>query len=170
MRRSSMLLRLTAVTALAACSGASPVEVRSNGTEFPVTATWSAAAAPVSPSTVNGALTIAQRLGSRMDASFTLTGVPAKSYQWRIFRGDCATKLAAKTSTSATGLVIFATVQSYPDIKADASGKGSAISTIAGTLDSLTAYSVRVRLSQTSTNWDGTNPVSCGNLQRSAGS
>ena len=170
MQRSSMLLLLAAMTGLVACSDANPAEVRSNGTEFPVTASWSAAAAPVATSTVGGALAVAQHLGSRMDASFALTGAPAKSYQWRIFRGDCATNVAAKLSTSATGLVIFATVQSYPDIKADASGHGSAMSTIAGTLDSLTAYSVRVRLSQTSTNWDGTNPISCGNLQRTTGS
>lgn len=170
MMRSSMLLFLAAATTLAACSAANPAEVRSDGSEFPVTATWSSSAAPVSPSTVAGALTVTQHLGSRMDASFAITGTPGKTYQWRIFRGDCATTDAAKTSTSATGLLLFATIQSYPDIKTDDSGQGTAISAVAGTLDSLTVYSVRTRLSQTSTNWDGTKPVACGNLQRSAGS
>ena len=104
-----------------------------------------------------------------MDATFTLSGAPGKTYQWRIFRGDCATDVAARTSTSATGLLIVATVQSYPDITTDNTGKGVATPTVAWTLDSLTAYSVRVRPSQTSTNWNGTNPVACGDLQRSAG-
>lgn len=170
MQRSSVRLLLAALAGLAACSEANPVDVRSQGTEFPVMATWSAAATTVSPSTVSGALTVTQHLGARMDATFTLIGAPGKTYQWRIFRGDCASNVAAATSTSATGLLIVATIQSYPDIAADNSGKGAAISTVAWTLDSLTAYSVRVRLSQTSTNWNGTSPVACGNLQRSAGS
>jgi hypothetical protein len=170
MKRSSMLLLLAACAGLAACSDANPVEVRSSQTEFPVTATWSADAAPVSASAVSGTLTLVQHSGSRIDASYTLTGAANKTYQWRIFRGDCATSVAAKTSTSATGLLLFATIQSYPDIKADGAGHGTASSTIAGALDSLTAYSVRVRLSQSSTNWSGTSPLACGNLQRSAGS
>ena len=166
MQRLSLLLLLAASVGLAACSMDNPAEVRSDAQEFPVTATWSAAAAPVSPSTVSGELTIQQRLGFRMDASFTITEAPGATYQWRIFRGDCATNEPASNNTSATGLLLFATAQSYPDIVVGSTGTGSAASAIAGSLDSLTAYSVRVRLSQTSTNWNGTNPIACGDLQR----
>jgi hypothetical protein len=167
MKRSSMLVLLAASVGLVACSGASPEEVRSDATEFPVTATWSGAAASVAPSTVSGTLTIAQHLGFRMDASFSITGTPNKSYQWRLFRGDCATTVPAATSTSATGLLLVATIQSYPDIAVGSSGTGTSSPAIAGYLDSLSAYSVRVRLSQQSTNWNGTSPIACGNLQRS---
>lgn len=166
MQRLSLLLLLTGSVALAACSMDSPTEVRSDAQEFPVTATWSAAAAPVAPSTVAGTLTVEQHLGYRLNASITITGDPETTYQWRIFRGDCATTEPAANNTSPTGLLLFATSQSYPDITVGSSGTGSAAPAIAGQLDSLTAYSVRVRLSATSTNWNGTNPIACGDLQR----
>jgi hypothetical protein len=110
-----------------------------------------------------------------MDAALTLTDTTSTDtvstrYQWRIFRGDCATNTPAVNSPNApgpTGLLLFATVQSYPDVTVDfVSGAGSAAPVIAGSLDSLTAYSIRIRLFQTSTNWNGTNPIACGNLQR----
>jgi len=110
-----------------------------------------------------------------MDAALTLTDTTSTDtqstrYQWRIFRGDCATNTPAVNSPNApspTGLLLFATVQSYPDVTVDyVSGTGSAAPVIAGNLDSLTAYSIRLRLFQTATNWNGTNPIACGNLQR----
>ena len=170
MQRSSVLLLLVASVGLAACNGGAPTDMRDQGTDLPVTANWSSAAAPVAPATVSGTLTIEQRLGYHMDASFTITGAPNTIYQWRIFRGDCTVNVAAAVSTSATGLVIFSTLQAYPDIAVGASGTGVAAPTLAGSLDSLTAYSVRVRLSQRSTNWNGTNPIACGDLQRSPAS
>jgi hypothetical protein len=103
-----------------------------------------------------------------MVTAVTLSGgAPTKGYQWRIFRGDCSTTAVAANNNAPTGLLLFATVQSYPDIVADASGGGTSTPVIAGSLDSVTAYSVRVRLAQTATNWNGTSPVACGNLQRS---
>jgi hypothetical protein len=170
MQRSSLLLLIAASVGLAACSMDNPAEVRRDAQEFPVIATWSATAAPVSPSTESGALTIQQHLGFRLDASFTITGTPNTTYQWRIFRGDCATDSTAASSTSATGLLLYATVQSYPDIVVGSSGTGSAAPAIAGSLDSLTAYSVRIRKSQTSTNWNGKSPIACGDLQRTPAS
>jgi predicted small secreted protein len=159
------LVVLAAAVGLAACSE-NPAEVQGAGKDFPVTATWNATATPVPPSTVAGQLTIQQHLGFRMNASFTLAGAPNATYQWRIFRGDCATNVPAASATAPTGLLLYATVASYPDIRTDGSGAGSATPTIAGYLDSLTAYSVRVRPSQQSTNWNGTNPIACGDLQR----
>jgi hypothetical protein len=168
MKRLSLLLLLAGSVALAGCHMEAPTETRSDTKEFPVTAKWSATAAPVAPSTVAGTLSIQQRLGYRMNASFSMTGTPGTTYQWRIFRGDCTVNVAALNNTSATGLVLFATAQSYPEIKLDAAGNGSTAPVIAGELDSLTTYSVRIRVSQTSTSWNGTNPIACGNLQRGA--
>ena len=169
MQRVSLVVLLAASAGLAACSMDNPAEVRDGAEEFPVVATWSAIAEPADTDTVHtesGELTVEQHLGFRMNASFTLNGTPGNTYQWRIFRGDCATIEAAEEATSATGLLLFATTQSYPDIVVDASGTGSAAPAIAGSLDSLTAYSVRVRPSQTSTSWDGTKPIACGDMQR----
>ena len=167
MQRVSLIVLLAASAGLAACSMDNPAEVRDGAEEFPVVATWGATAEPADTvHTESGELTVEQHLGFRMNASFTLTGTPGKTYQWRIFRGDCATTEAAEEATSATGLLLFATAQSYPDIVVDASGTGSAAPAIAGSLDSLTAYSVRVRPSQQSTSWNGTNPIACGDMQR----
>jgi hypothetical protein len=160
-----MLLILAASVALAGCAMDSPTEVRDNGQEFPVTAKWSASAAPISPSTVAGTLSAEQHLGFRVNATFTITGDPATTYQWRIFRGDCTVNVPQST-TAPDGLVLFATTQSYPDVTVSSSGTASVAPAIAGQLDSLTAYSVRIRKSVTSTNWSGTNPIACGNLQR----
>lgn len=167
MQRLSLIVLLTASVGLAACSADNPAEVRDDGQEFPVVATWNATAEPDSGSTESGVLTAEQHLGFRVNATFTLNGTPGKTYQWRIFRGDCATMEAAEDQTSATGLLLFSTAEAYPDIHVDGSGTGSASPAIAGSLDSLTAYSVRVRPSQTSSDWDGTHPAACGDMQRS---
>jgi hypothetical protein len=168
----SLRLLLAAAAGIAACSE-NPAEVRRQGEEFPVIATWTATVAPVGTATVSGSLTIQQHQGFRMDAGLTIAGTPdtiSHTYQWRVFRGDCATNVPAATQDpngpSPTGLLLFATIQSYPSITADLSGAGAVAATIAGNLDSLTAYSVRLRPSQTATNWNGTNPIACGNLQR----
>jgi hypothetical protein len=145
-----------------------PAEVRDSGQEFPVVATWSATAEPADTvSTESGVLDAEQHLGYRVNATFTLTGTPGKTYQWRIFRGDCTTNEPAENN-SVTGLLLFSTEESYPDIHVGESGTGSASPAIAGALDSLTAYSVRVRPSQTSSDWDGTDPIACGDMQRTA--
>jgi hypothetical protein len=70
-------------------------------------------------------------------------------------------------NTAPPGLVLFATTQPYPDITLDASGKATVKTAIAGWLDSLTAYSVRIRPTATTT-FNGVNPAACGNLQYSA--
>ena len=155
---------------LGACEkAANPAEVVSKASVFPVTATWNANVTAVGTSPVSGTFVAKQHLGSRIDLAMTIAGAPNAKYQWRIFRGDCATTAVAANNTAPTGLLLFATVQSYPDITLDASGAGSANPNIAGLLDSLTTYSVRVRVAQTSTTWNGTSPVACGNLQLSAG-
>ncbi len=157
------------VVALTACDNHNPAEVRTQASTFPLRATWSASAAPVGTGTVRATLGLKQFEGFHMDAAMSVTGAPGASYQWRIFRGDCATNTAAVNNTAPTGLILFATIQSYPDVIANTSGTGSISPTIAGTLDSLGKYSVRVRVATSATNWNGTNPVSCGNLQRTAG-
>lgn len=169
MHRLPLLLLIAASVGAAACAGDSPAEVINAANDFPVTAKWSAAAAPIAPSTVSGALTIEQHLGFRMNASFTITGSPNDIFQWRIFRGDCATNVEA-SDEEPNGLSLYATVESYPDITVGSAGTGSASPAIAGYLDSLTVYSVRIRPAQESSNWDGTDPIACGDLQRAPAS
>jgi hypothetical protein len=166
-RRVSALLSL-AVT-LAGCDKASPAEVRTNANEFPVRATWSAALTPVGSSTVTGTLAITEYVGSRLETVINITGaVSNASYQWRIYRGgDCSVNVAATSATSGNGLFLFATTQSYPDLVASGTGAASLEREIAGALDPLGAYSVRIRRTQTSTNWNGLSPVACGTLRPS---
>jgi hypothetical protein len=165
MLRSSALL--CALVLLAACNNTNPADVRDDGTTFPVVATWTAASAPIAPATVAGALTVKQRLGYHSDVTFTVTGPPNGVFQWRIFKRDCSVNVAAINNTAATGLVLFSTTQAYPDITLDGTGKATVTSEIAGWLDSLTAYSVRIRVTATTT-FNGVNPAACGNLQYSA--
>lgn len=163
MHRTSPLL-LLAIAGLAACNNTNPAAVR-DGNTFPIVADWSATAAPVAPATVGGALSIHQRLGYHADVTFTVSGPPNGVFQWRIFRqGDCSVNVAASNNTAATGLVLFSTTQAYPDITLDASGKATIATEIAGWLDSLTAYSVRIRPTATNT-FNGVNPAACGTLK-----
>lgn len=152
---------------LAACKE-NPAETRSVAEQFPLRSTYTATATPISPSTVRATLSFKQYAGFRAEASVTVTGAANAGYQWRIFRGNCATTAVGTAQTP--GLFIFATTQSYPDATTNASGTGTATRIIAGQIDSLEAYSVRIRASQPATNWNGTTPIACGNLQRSSGS
>jgi Flp pilus assembly protein TadG len=157
-----------ALLTLAACDTGIEPSIRSEGEQFPLRATWSAAAAPVGSAALRANLTLKEYLGQHIDATLAITGgTPNVAYQWRIFRGDCTTTTPAPNNTAPTGLLLFSTTQAYPDIVAVPGGTGSLTRTIVGTLDSLTAYSVRFRVAVTSTNWNGTNPIACGNLQRS---
>lgn len=160
---------LLCLAAAAGCAEGNPAEVRDAAPTFPVRASWSASAAPVGTATVRATLAAKERLGSRIETTLTLNGAPNTSYQWRIFRGDCATTAVAPNNTAPTGLLRFATDQSYPDVTTSASGTATVSATIAGALDSLTAYSVRARVAQSAINWNGTSPVACGNLQRTQG-
>lgn len=163
MHRTAPLL-LLGLVALAACNNTNPAEVQSDGSSFPIVANWSATAAPVAPATVSGTLTLHQRLGFHEDVTFVVTGPPNAAFQWRIFKRDCTVNTAAINNTAATGLVLFSTTQAYPDITLDASGKATITTTIAGWLDSLTAYSVRIRATAT-TSFNGVNPAACGTLK-----
>jgi len=153
--------------ALGACAE-NPAEVRDDASSFPVTANWNSSVTPIGTSGVSATFTVKQFAGFRMELNLSVTAPPSRTYQWRIFRGDCATTVAAANNNDPNGLLLFATIQSYPDV---ASGTGSATLTreIAGSLDSLKAYSIRFRASQSATNWNGTSPVACGNLQRAPG-
>jgi hypothetical protein len=166
MHRRAAFLLFSAV-GIAACSAANPAALRDDATSFPVVAHWVATSAPIAPATVTGALTFDQHLGYHSDVTFSVSGPPNGVFQWRIFKRDCSVNVAAVNNTAPTGLVLFATTQSYPDITLDASGKATVKSTIAGWLDSLTAYSVRIRPTATTT-FNGVNPAACGNLQYSA--
>jgi len=162
-----LIVGALAVTAIAACAAYNPTDVRDDGEQFPVVARWTATSAPVSPATVNGTLNWDQHLGFRSDVSFTVSGPPKGVFQWRVFRSDCSVNVTAVNNQSATGLLLFATTQSYPDITLDATGKATVTSNIAGWLDSLTSYSVRIRPTATTT-FNGVSPASCGNLKYSA--
>jgi hypothetical protein len=165
----SRLVSLLALSFAGAACNENPAEVRSNATQFPLRATWNASALPVGTSTVRATLSVKQYDGFRMDASLTVTGAAGATYQWRIFRGDCATSVAATANTDPNGVLLFETIQSYPDVTTNSAGTATITRVVAGSLDSLTTYSVRLRAAQTATNWNGLSPISCGNLQRSAG-
>jgi hypothetical protein len=164
-RRTALLLG--SVAGIAACSADNPASVRDDATTFPIVAHWTAMSAPVAPNTVSGALTFDQHLGYHADVTFTVSGPPNGVFQWRIFKRDCSVNTAALNNTAPTGLVLFSTTQAYPDITLDASGKATVKTQIAGWLDSLTAYSVRIRVTATTT-FNGVNPAACGNLQYAA--
>jgi len=168
MHRTSALLLGVAAIAAVACKN-NPTEVITDATTFPIVARWTANATAIAPATVSGQLTFEQRLGYHSDVQFVVSGgTPNAIYQWRIFRqGDCTVNVAAANNTANIGLVLFATTQSYPDITFDASGKATIKVSIAGVLDSLSAYTVRMRPTASGT-FTGVNPASCGNLQYSA--
>jgi hypothetical protein len=163
-----MLPVLAALVALTGCVEGNPAEVRREAPQFPVRANWTASAAPIGTSPVSASLALAQHDGFRIKATLTFTGAANTTYQWRIFRGDCATTVAAANNTAPTGLLLFSTAQAYPNVTTDAAGRATVSATLAGALDALTAYSVRVRPTQASTTWNGTSPIACGNLQRAA--
>jgi hypothetical protein len=161
------LLLGAAVIAAVGCNN-NPTSVVTDGSAFPVVAKWTANATPVAPATISAQLTLDQRLGFHSDVQFVVSGPANAILQWRIFRqGDCSVNVAAANNTAPIGLVAFATTQSYPDITLDASGRATVSVTIAGWLDSLTAYSVRLRPTASGT-FNGVNPASCGTLRYSA--
>ena len=167
MNRTLALLCFAAAAAVAGCSGSNPAEVVDQATQFPVVAHWTATSAPIAPATVKGDLTFDQRLGFHSDVTFIVTGPPNGVFQWRIFKNDCSVNVAATGATAftgLTGLTLFATTASYPDITLDASGKATIKTAIAGVLDSLQAYSVRIRPTATTT-FNGVNPAACGTLK-----
>jgi hypothetical protein len=167
MHRIGALLIASAVTMVAACTN-NPTSLRDDATQFPVIARWTATSSPIAPATISGQLAFDQHLGYHSDVTFTVSGPPNGVFQWRIFRrGDCTVNVAAANNTAPTGISVFATTQSYPDITLDASGKATIKTQIAGFLDSLTAYTVRIRPTATTT-FNGVNPASCGNLQYAA--
>jgi FtsH-binding integral membrane protein len=164
------LLLSLATASVAGCSGGNPTETTTSAETFPIVGHWTATSAPIAPATVQGVLTFDQRLGFRSDVQFTVTGPPNGVFQWRIFKNNCSVNVAATGATAftgLTGLTLFATTQSYPDITLDASGKATIKTVIAGWLDSLTAYSVRIRPTAT-TSFNGVNPAACGTLKYSS--
>jgi hypothetical protein len=150
---------------MAGCIDQNPTETRDDAKDFAVLANWASTVAPVGTNTVSGQLSAVQTEGYRINVSFNVTGPPNASYQWRIFRENCAATVFS-TSVSSPGVFPVATVQSYPDVVLDATGKATITRAIAGLLDSQTAYAVRLRPVQASTNFNGSNPVACGNLQQ----
>ena len=169
-RAPRLLLLLAPLFALAACELSNPAEVRTDPAQFVLRANWTASATPVGTGPVRATVSIKQYHGFRLSTSLQFTGAPGTTYQWRIYRGNCATTTVAVNNTAPTGLLVFATLQSYPDVVTDAAGTATVSRDVAGLLDSLKAYSVRVRVAQASTAWNGTSPVSCGDLQRTGGS
>jgi len=166
MYRTTALLGFCVAAIVTGCSG-NPAEVSDDASTFKVVAHWTAGAAPIAPATVAGQLTFDQHLGFHSDVNFVVTGPPNGVFQWRIFKRDCSVNVAATGTTAftgLTGLTLFATTASYPDITLDATGKATIKTVIAGWLDSLTAYSVRIRPTATTT-FNGVNPASCGNLK-----
>lgn len=159
------LLSIVGLAALGACIDQNPTEIRNDSNTFPVIANWSATMNPIAPNTIRGTLAVKQSLGYHMDVTFTVTGTPNATYQWRIFRGDCSVTTAA-ANVRDVGLWVFATVQAYPDIVLNAQGTATVTRALAGQLDSLTGYSVRIRPGQAATTFNGTSPLACGTLQR----
>ena len=170
MLKMKSLLSLASLALIGGCLDQNPTSTHDDGNgPFPVVANWSASMTPTGSNTARGTLAVKQSLSQRNDVTFTVTGPPNASYQWRIFRGDCSVTTAAST-VQASGLWVFATVQSYPDVVLNAQGTASVTRTIVGNLDSLSGYSVRIRASQSSTAFNGTSPLACGSLQRTPAS
>ena len=167
LRRVSALVSL--VLTLAACDKPGPAEVRSDGEEFAPRENWSAAVAPIGSATLQASITITEYSGFHMEAVVNVTGgAPNATYQWRIYRGgNCSVNVAGTSNTAGNGLRLFATIESYPNLVTGATGTATMTRTIAGSLDPLGAYSVRIRASQSATDWNGLSPIACGNLQRS---
>lgn len=163
------LAAIAAAVGIAACNDSLPAEVRTTSETFQQTASWNASVSPVSPSTVRGTTAVKQFQGFRMTVTMSVTGTPNTTYQWRLFRDPCTSNAAASPAWAPTGLVLVSTNQSYPDIKTDATGAGTASATITGSLDSLTSYSARVRANNSAITWNGTSPIACGDLKRTAG-
>lgn len=163
------MIRAIGLGIIVAACAENPAEVRDEATEFPVVANWNSSVAAIGTSGLTGTLTVKQKVGFRMELNLSITAPTNRIYQWRIFRGDCATTLPAANNNDPNGLLVFSTVQSYPDVATGTGTTASLIRTIAGSLDSVKAYSVRFRVSQSATNWNGTTPVACGNLQLVAG-
>jgi hypothetical protein len=111
MHRTKALLSLASLAVFGGCLDQNPTETRDDGETFPVIANWSATMTPVGSNTQRGTLAVKQMLGQHNDVTFTVTGPPNASYQWRIFRGDCTVTAAAATVRD-PGLWPFATVQS----------------------------------------------------------
>ena len=154
--------------ALGACDE-NPAEVRNDASSFPLLANWSSTVTAVGTSGVTGTLTVKQFEGFRMELNLSITAPTNRTYQWRIFRGDCATTATAANNNDPNGLLLFSTIQAYPDVATGTGTTASLTREIAGSLDSARTYSIRFRTSQSATNWNGTTPVACGNLQRTPG-
>ena len=167
--RLALVSLLAAAVGAAACTDTLPAEVQTSAGTFTQTASWNASVAPVSPSTVRGTADVKQYQGFRMTVTMSLTGAPNTTYQWRLYRDPCTQTAVASPAWAATGLQLVSTNQSYPDIRTNASGSGTATATISGSLDSLTAYSARVRVGTSTVTWNGTSPIACGDLKRTAG-
>lgn len=163
------LAGVAAAAVLAGCQDSLPAEVVTSADTFAQTASWSGSVSAVSPSTVKGSSAVKQYQGFRMNVTMSITGAPNTTYQWRLFRDPCTQTAVANPAWAPTGLQLISTNQSYPDIRTDANGAGSATATISGSLDSLNAYSARVRLGTSTVTWNGTAPVACGDLKRTAG-
>jgi hypothetical protein len=153
-------LGLFAACGLAACALDSPAEVRDEAGELPVRAEWTATLSAVGSTALSGSAQFVEHEGSLVEAETAIAGgQPAKAYQWRVFRGACSV-------TDAARLALWATVQSYPDLTTDAAGRAGAAREIMGAFRTDVPYSVRVRLAPNTTNWNGTAPLACGDLQR----
>jgi hypothetical protein len=94
-----------------------------------------------------------------MELNLSIAAPTNRTYQWRIFRGDCATTVTAANNNDPNGLLLFATIQSYPDVATGTGTTASLTREIAGSLDSVRTYSIRFRTSQSATNWNGTSPI-----------
>jgi hypothetical protein len=143
--------------AFAACDLSTAPEVRDQAQDLEQVAQWSSSIAGTS-SAISGSLQI-REFGSYGEATITISGAQAsRSYQWRIFRGHC----------SDADPDLHATIQSYPDLVTDGSGAASVARTLGGALNTPAGeYSVRLRVATTTTNWDGSAAIACGDLQKS---
>jgi hypothetical protein len=152
-------LILLVLLGLAACDLSQEPEVRTNGNDLEQIGAWSATVAPVQSAALRGTLNV-REFGSYSEVEVSITdGAPSTSYQWRIFRGTCAVT---------TPLTLHSTIQAYPDLVTNGSGQAAAQRQLGGSLSWPTGeYSLRIRVATSLTNWNGTSPIACGDLQRS---
>jgi hypothetical protein len=147
-----------ALFGLLGCDLSTAPEIRNSQGDLAMIAQWNANIAGVGTSPLTGTLNV-RSYGSYMESAISISNAPAGAeYQWRIFRGTCDVNVA-------TGLTLFGSHQAHPNLVASGSGTASLNRTLAASLHTGFAYSVRLRPTTTTINWNGTNPIACGNLQ-----
>jgi hypothetical protein len=149
MRKQAVLLLLLA----AGCDlSSTEPETRNSANQLELRAEWQASIGSMNGSAVTG-LAHLMEYRAYYEAEITVSGgPPSDSLVWRIYPGTCANSDDDEFGNS---------TQAFPTLRTDASGSANLTRLLAGALDSLADYNVRVQ-----TDGDIDNTVGCGDLER----